>query len=162
MAAKSYTVLAEVQSKSTGDTYQIRRGGDDVTYCNCKGWIFSKSVPKSCKHLRAYLADVQANPNGQQVVANAAYVGVPQQPWAQYQQAAAVVMPKAAKPTGLAAVLLDMAKKMERGEQYATSVIVAKMREAANAIQAAMPTVPAAVTAFQPVLGAVRIIMLDD
>ena len=156
-------LLAQVQSQKTGDIYDIRRGADGVTFCTCPGWRFSKLRPRECKHLRAYLADVQANPNGQQVIANPAPVGVSQQPWATYQQAAAVVTkPKPTKPTGLAAVLLDMAKKMERGDLYATSVIVAKMREAADAIQSAMPMVPAAVTAFQPVLGAVRVIMLDD
>lgn len=49
---KPYTVLDVVVSRETGERYEIRRGGDGVTYCQCKGWQFRKT----CKHLTRWKA----------------------------------------------------------------------------------------------------------
>lgn len=32
-------------------TYFIHESGDGSYYCTCRGWIASKSRPRSCKHL---------------------------------------------------------------------------------------------------------------
>jgi hypothetical protein len=64
--AKYGPVVCHVASHTTpGDEpYKIRLK-DGIHHCNCKGWIFSKEVPKSCKHIKAYLA---ANGKTQKVV----------------------------------------------------------------------------------------------
>lgn len=47
-------VVCHVKSRESGDEYQIRLK-DGVHHCNCRGFIFSKEVPKSCKHIKAFL-----------------------------------------------------------------------------------------------------------
>jgi len=51
-------VVCHVQSRTDPgeEPYKIRLN-DGIHHCNCKGWIFSKEVPKSCKHIKAYLAE---------------------------------------------------------------------------------------------------------
>jgi len=174
--AKAFTVLAEVQSKSTGDIYEIRRGGDGVTYCNCKGWIFSKAVPKTCKHLRAWQADPASLQNGHvtpqtqtvpatgNLAANlAAALKKPMVPGPAVAKHPATV----GASKSLDAVLLDMATRLEQGEKIAVQIIVAKFREAAKALQTGLTQPPPTV---QPVVAAanggyqraVRRILLDD
>lgn len=68
-----YQVLDEIVSKSSGDSYQIRRGGDGVLYCHnetrgrvCQGWLSRKNAIRrqgregredvTCKHVDAYVA----------------------------------------------------------------------------------------------------------
>ena len=60
-------VVCHVQSRTDPgeEPYKIRLK-DGIHHCNCKGWIFSKEVPKSCKHIKAYLAE---NGKQQKVVA---------------------------------------------------------------------------------------------
>ena len=38
------------------EPYKIRLK-EGIHHCNCKGWIFSKEVPKCCKHIKAYLRE---------------------------------------------------------------------------------------------------------
>lgn len=55
-------VLATVKSKRRpGVAYDVRlsRDGSDV-YCTCPSWRFSKSRPRTCKHLEAYFAAKKA------------------------------------------------------------------------------------------------------
>lgn len=49
-------IVCHVRSRTTDDEYQIRRK-DGIHHCNCKGFVFSKEVPKCCKHIKAFLAD---------------------------------------------------------------------------------------------------------
>jgi hypothetical protein len=35
----------------TGNFYTLTQDGDDWT-CTCRGFIFSKDIPKSCKHIK--------------------------------------------------------------------------------------------------------------
>jgi hypothetical protein len=174
--AKHSTLLATVQSSSTGESYDIKR--DDVTgatWCGCMGWRFSKDIPKSCKHVRAYLSDVQAHPNGTltQDTPGPAYPPLPALPDAMMQKIQAALKPAPAlKPKPVASlvdVLLDMASRLSKGDQYMNlamvgkplrvSEIVATMRQAAEALRAGAPLpAPAAAVA---VTRAVRVILLD-
>jgi hypothetical protein len=56
--AKYGVVVCHVASNTdrTAEPYKIRLK-DGIHHCNCKGWIFSKEVPKSCKHIKAYLKE---------------------------------------------------------------------------------------------------------
>lgn len=48
-------VVAEVVSQRSGETYQVRKHLlTNALSCQCAGWRFSKSDPRSCKHTRAY------------------------------------------------------------------------------------------------------------
>lgn len=57
-------VLKTVASKSNPDKhYEIRLGRDNVVYCTCPAWKFSKTTdkfgnkqPKNCKHLKEFRA----------------------------------------------------------------------------------------------------------
>lgn len=55
--AKPYTILTVVKASSGAYEHEIRISHETgVTYCTCKGWIFSKANPKTCKHLEAFKA----------------------------------------------------------------------------------------------------------
>lgn len=63
MSAKGVTVLAHVKSHSDfSKEYEIRAGKDGTTYCTCMAWRFSKSQPKTCKHLDLYWASSKGIP----------------------------------------------------------------------------------------------------
>ncbi|MFA5379340.1 MAG: hypothetical protein WC455_26525 [Dehalococcoidia bacterium] len=51
-------VVCHVASNTdrTAIPYKIRLK-DGIHHCDCKGYIFSKEVPKSCKHIKAYLKE---------------------------------------------------------------------------------------------------------
>ena len=68
----AYAILDQITSSSSGDHYQIRRGGDGVLYCYnadsgraCQGWLSKKNSlrklgkegrePAACKHIAAYV-----------------------------------------------------------------------------------------------------------
>lgn len=59
-----YAVLQDnIPSSSSDNTYQVRRGGDGVLYCTCRGWVVSKNSkarsrtePAACTHTKKYVA----------------------------------------------------------------------------------------------------------
>jgi len=51
-----YVVLDTYHSSSSSSIYEVRRGGDGVLYCTCRGWVASKSIPRACKHCKSYVA----------------------------------------------------------------------------------------------------------
>lgn len=62
--ANSYLVLANYDSESSNAVYEVRRGGDGVLYCTCRGWVSNLNAqrrarspePARCKHTKDYVA----------------------------------------------------------------------------------------------------------
>lgn len=59
-----YVVLATYPSSSSDSIYEVRRGGDKVLYCTCRGWVMNKnnrsrsaSEPAHCKHTTGYVQE---------------------------------------------------------------------------------------------------------
>ncbi len=50
-----YIVLATYESSSSDKIYEVRRGGDSVLYCTCRGWVASREIPRACKHCKDYV-----------------------------------------------------------------------------------------------------------
>ena len=50
-------VLAQIESDTTPQQYQIRVGAAIKANCTCHAWRFSKCNPKSCKHLVRFMCD---------------------------------------------------------------------------------------------------------
>ncbi len=59
--AHPYVVLEINPSSSTSATYELRRGGDGVLYCECRGWKNAKTAPKMCRHTKEYVAATGAS-----------------------------------------------------------------------------------------------------
>ena len=66
---KTYELLAEMTSSTSGKRYEIRKDSRGVTYCHdvtegrlCKAWQFNRETPKTCKHIQRYHHDVAVNP----------------------------------------------------------------------------------------------------
>jgi len=54
--------MTEVQSASDPKKrYEIRLGKDNVVYCTCPAWRFSKAPHKCCKHIVAWLGRMQGS-----------------------------------------------------------------------------------------------------
>ena len=61
---KGYVVLGHYDSSSSGAVYDVRRGGDGVLYCTCRGWVASLNAqkrgrtgaPAECRHTKDYVA----------------------------------------------------------------------------------------------------------
>lgn len=57
-----YVVLCTYPSSSSSAIYEVRRGGDGVLYCTCRGWVSNLNAqkrqgnrePAQCKHTRDY------------------------------------------------------------------------------------------------------------
>lgn len=50
--------LLTTVSGSTGNTYEIHKGADGVTYCTCPSWKFKRQSAgdRTCKHLASFHA----------------------------------------------------------------------------------------------------------
>lgn len=59
--AHPYVVLAINPSSSSSATYELRRGGDGVLYCECRGWKNAKTSPKMCTHTKRYVVQTGAS-----------------------------------------------------------------------------------------------------
>lgn len=57
-----WQVLGTIESNSKPDTeYEItRHRATGTLHCPCLGYVFSKSTPKTCAHLRAYAVGAAA------------------------------------------------------------------------------------------------------
>lgn len=65
-----WMLLEQNRSSSGGGLYDLRRGGDLVLYCTCRGWLSNKNahrkarqehLPAECKHTKAYVARTGAS-----------------------------------------------------------------------------------------------------
>ncbi len=60
-----WILLEQNPSSSGSGIYDLRRGGDGVLYCTCRGWLSNKNahrktrqehLPAECKHTKDYVA----------------------------------------------------------------------------------------------------------
>ena len=64
MRTGGYIILGHYTSGSSDAIYQVRRGGDGVLYCSCRGWVSNLNAqkraggrePAQCKHTKDYVA----------------------------------------------------------------------------------------------------------
>ena len=57
----AYERLGCVQafSRASGNTYEISVWVDGIPTCNCRGWVFSKGNPQTCKHIAENRAEIE-------------------------------------------------------------------------------------------------------
>jgi predicted nucleic acid-binding Zn finger protein len=48
------TVLRTWPSSRAGKVYELTLGDDNVLYCTCPAWRFTKKRPRTCKHIEAW------------------------------------------------------------------------------------------------------------
>ena len=57
MATQTKRTILITYVGANGGEWEIRLGKDQVVYCNCPAWRFSKKKPRSCKHLVLFRED---------------------------------------------------------------------------------------------------------
>ena len=60
-----WTYVATVESESEpGKTYDIKRRADGALGCSCLSYRFTKTTPKTCRHIRAFQSGVTVARSG--------------------------------------------------------------------------------------------------
>lgn len=144
---RAYKVLDTYESSSSSAVYEVRRGGDGVLYCTCRGWVASKDRPRACKHCKDYVArhpGIPWGPPGMFAV-DAVVAGKPAKAPAATPGKKSVVVP-AAPPPAAAPSLASFREALRR--------------ESAEAQARGVRTPAEALAAYESEVG--RFLMVDD